>query len=633
MGSGIAKTFEVLEVMRSEEAQGLALAALGEDDPSILGTAARFLVGWSDPVVLDRLIDRFEKIPAASRTHLSDNPTALLGHLRDRFGDFDPDRKKRALLLIESLEGLEPMRVLLRAVRDPDPAIATRALERTKALVQQLARDAGPLGDHGVEGEASLYDRNRKEASTLLGQLMIAEDNAFVAETLDLLYVLAPESFDQLRVLLIRTDTIEKKDRAKAAILDDLAVSAKPGRVRFLIHLLENRRYAPIVRQVLSVREDEEFLAQLTIELAALTPDEIVTAITAAHEYPWFERLAPRIGKVDDQGASHLLSAAKRVLRDNEIRAVFYRALSGHPSLQVQEILLSDLERLSPDDVRECLSRMLKRPSESLQIAAVKYLLDHNIPDRHVVLRPLIDSPYQEVARLAGRELAQTGFRRFLATYDTMPGEKRVLAAQAIAKLDDGIVTWALAELDRLAPKKKVKALMFFDMVGRAEEAEQALIRLIGDPDKQVRATVVNLLGEIKNLEAVKVLLRALKDPDRRVCANAIEAFEGLGNPKSVAIIKPYLAHPDNRVRANACKAIYNLGVPEVTNVLEEMLVHPKLLMRLSAVWAIGELDYDGGEARLRRVAEEDPHERVRGKAAETLARIETQRKAAEEGN
>jgi hypothetical protein len=111
-----------------------------------------------------------------------------------------------------------------------------------------------------------------------------------------------------------------------------------------------------------------------------------------------------------------------------------------------------------------------------------------------------------------------------------------------------------LSNLDSPDPEARADAADWIDL------DRKTLARMISllesDPDADVRATVVERLGEEESPAALAALIVALRDPDSEVVLRAIEILEFEAEDWLIPELEPLLAHRDLEVREAAEDAI-----------------------------------------------------------------------------
>jgi hypothetical protein len=111
-----------------------------------------------------------------------------------------------------------------------------------------------------------------------------------------------------------------------------------------------------------------------------------------------------------------------------------------------------------------------------------------------------------------------------------------------------------LSELDSSDPEARIDAADWIDLEGEALERMISLLK--SDPDAEVRATIVDRLGEEASPTALTALVGALRDPDPEVVLLAIDALEFEAEEWLIPELEPLLMHFDPEVREAAEDAI-----------------------------------------------------------------------------
>jgi len=112
-----------------------------------------------------------------------------------------------------------------------------------------------------------------------------------------------------------------------------------------------------------------------------------------------------------------------------------------------------------------------------------------------------------------------------------------------------------LSELDSSDPR--ADAADWIDLDGEALARMISLLK--SDPDANVRATIVDRLGEEISLATAAALIAAFQDPDPEVVLRAIEALEFDAEPELISELETLLGHPDPEVSEAAQDLIFDL--------------------------------------------------------------------------
>lgn len=161
----------------------------------------------------------------------------------------------------------------------------------------------------------------------------------------------------------------------------------------------------------------------------------------------------------------------------------------------------------------------------------------------------------------------------------------------------------------------------------QAKPTERNLRRLrelLGDSDRDVRATALHALGECGEPDAAELALQALRDDDEFVRATAARLLGSVGRPEhAVKLAHSLLEDAEPRVRQHAAESLGLLGGESAVQALLVGLEDPMQQVRLAAVQGLRRLDPGSAAAVLSRRVVEDPAWEVRVQAAQALAESE----------
>jgi len=163
-----------------------------------------------------------------------------------------------------------------------------------------------------------------------------------------------------------------------------------------------------------------------------------------------------------------------------------------------------------------------------------------------IITRVEIDDALDRDA-LQKRERVSTAAIR---TVEKARGDRKESTSEAYATEQAEL----LSELDSPDPEVRTDAVDWIDLDG---EALERLISLLeSDPDAEVRATIVDRLGEEESPAATAALIAALRDPNSEVVLRAIEILEFEAEAWLIPELERLLSNPDPDVREATRDAI-----------------------------------------------------------------------------
>ncbi len=135
--------------------------------------------------------------------------------------------------------------------------------------------------------------------------------------------------------------------------------------------------------------------------------------------------------------------------------------------------------------------------------------------------------------------------------------------------------------------------LYSIEQIGKARlEAYNDILLLILDTDQNPRVVASTLLalGRMKLVENIPTIGYYLNHEDDRVRANAVEALVFINDPKVMSLLTLSLNDPDSRVRANVAVALWKFGEIKVGSHIRNMLESENLEYQASGAYGLGQM-------------------------------------------
>jgi HEAT repeat protein len=613
---GVAASFQMLSELPPEARLTLVEAALRE--PYVELQVAAF-AALTDPTGLNRpdlVIQHYTDLLPDVRRRVAASPRVFQDAAREEIQSGNEWSRRAGYEVIAAVEGLNGMTTLARGLNDPAVLVRESVSDLLEALAQRYYYHLVASRMHGDPQSRDFVEKGRDAVLRSLGDLLRAYPIHGKRVFLDLAIESDPETYSLVTdVVLARRDV-----STFGAFVAALASSATRSAVELLFKLyLEPRtRLRDVAVEVMRMRRDGAFASLVAATLSRMPADQFAFLAQRVRDIPWWGAVeaAPDL---DALSAAKMIEFVSRSGLDREARDAKVLAFHVSPHPEVRSRVLSTLQTLNYPSIADLAAGFLQDPSDEVKLAAARTLVSLDAPGKTRLLLPFLSSSNPDLREIASREVSGASFDRYLRSYETLDPLTRETAAKALRKIDHRLVERLAEEVASLDPERRLKALQIIKYVEAEGNLRDLLLELLRDPDRRVRATVLNVMQLSGSLEGMKHLVDALNDPDARVRANAIEAFEDGGDPRTAPLLLPFLADPDNRARANAAKALHVFGRPEGRPVLEAMLEDPSELMRLSSVWAIGELGLDGAAELLLARGRIEPSAAVKSKISDAL--------------
>ena len=286
---------------------------------------------------------------------------------------------------------------------------------------------------------------------------------------------------------------------------------------------------------------------------------------------------------------------------------------------------LLELAQDSPPDApaHSAIAGFCTDASEPIARLALAHLVHSDSPATTRVLAKLVNSPHEQVQRIASRRLAPVAFSRLWENWPNLNREQRLGAGRALIKIDPKFHTTLADQLTLTDKATRLRALSIVSELNQGVLVQDKLLRLTSEKDPYVVSAAVRALGSAEPDVAAPVIESALNHEDERVRANAVEAMGRLDAARNTERIVE-MTHNDqsSRARANAIQALLQTHTTDALHALSDMLNDPRPRHRVSALWLVESM----GIASVARdvaemsISESDPN--VRQRAGRVIAEI-----------
>lgn len=595
---GLNETFAVVASLPEAVSARLLRQALAEPHEGVQRRAVEAVLAERKPERLAMLVTHFPDLLPPVREQLQKHRAQLITVGEEIIRKLDPALRPAAFQLIAEMGDLSKATMILPGLEDR----SARIRNTTEAAIKRWIED---FYTHLLQAK-----KNRDRVSRELVQLFRGQALEVVQTMLQLydqypnpLYVKTGIELGEPAYLLFLDRVLERPGAPLyKAFITSMAMAHSSEAIELLMRLTAERspRARSAAEEICARRHDPAFGHEAAAYLARLDADALGTLAGRMVTAPWWDAAlsSPDLNEHELRTLAQTLRATRLDPAEKRDRI---RALMAHPVGRVRAVGLEELDRMDIDDIVETARTGLDDADPDVILAAARILAQRGVPGLAGDMARHVRSPNLELSQLALRMIAEESFKRYVSAFDRLDEGTRQRAAQAISKIDTGLIDRLRVEIESLDSTRRLKALKIVEYADKETELRPILMDLLYDPDIKVRSTAIKTIQLSGSAEGMRLLIDALNDPDRRIRANAVEAFEDIGDTRFVALLKPFLRDPDNRVRGNAAKALFRLNVLEARQTLVEMLGSDDRLMRLSAAWVMREL----GAEEFRRVLSE----------------------------
>jgi len=300
--------------------------------------------------------------------------------------------------------------------------------------------------------------------------------------------------------------------------------------------------------------------------------------------------------RVKDQAGPGLATwfTALPLDRPSKIRQLGALRDADDPSTRLQALRsLLDLAQTAPPDapVHSAIAGYCTDQIQPIARVALAHMIHCDYPATVKVLAQLINSPHEEVQRIAGRRLAPVAFSRLWDNWPKLDHAQRIGAGRALIKIDPKFHTTLADQLTMTDKPTKLRALSIVEKLNQGMLVQDRLLRLSADSDPYIVSAAIKALGSAEPDVASAVVESALDHEDKRVRANAVEALAQLDVARHADRIAG-MTHENqtNRARANAIHVLMQTRTSNALSALSAMLSDPRPKHRASALWVVESL-------------------------------------------
>jgi HEAT repeat protein len=409
--------------------------------------------------------------------------------------------------------------------------------------------------------------RDRAFAAELLGRVGGAKAVPALLETIE-----ATRTED--------SDVREVSLRALARIAD-------PGAVEPLIRALSTAEVwlAPRIADILTRHGDQAVDPLIAVldepggEPARAWAANVLGEVGAQRAFP---ALARALADPDDEVRGKAATALGR-LGDRRAVGFLLEHLLGDPAPFVRVRIASALGRFGGPEVIHRLVRALGDPAWWVRLRSVEALEQIGSGAEGPLLVAL-DDPDSEIRVRAAVALERLRVPDNLVRM-IESGDRATEAADTLVKFAGSGTHEFLAQLARHpSPQVRHAVVIAAQRAERRDLVDELLQIAAGDTEPPLRALAFRTLRSLGLREALPPALTGLSDPDQQVRAAAVGIVGDLGGPGVGDLLRTQATDPDPGVRVAAARALGTLGTSGVHPDLLRLMKDPSPMVREAAV-------------------------------------------------
>ena len=486
--AGLSATFQKLAETANEAALPLLVAALDATERGIQNQAFRALLARGGDLAAGAVIGRWNTLSCHWRSEAAERPEWLHSAVREALVGKDEFAHRRACAAAIAGRDYDLAQSLISFVEKRETPFGERSAATLVNLLERLSEEIAAPRDY----------RNRRDPllarAHILGCLERAVGSARpegLRELLEALAIIAPRDNPALLQILQNPG-----DRGFAPLCELLVHSPRRAIRRLLLGFLDDP-FAPLsALQCAARRRDLAFFRGFCRRVGPEPPPAVKYNLKRLEALPALD------GRLD------LLAALNNTEQQGALQIAL---LAGVPRPQTFDVLVQLLKVGAPSARRAAAVALAtfrgpeanaaavdasRDPDPAVRAAVLPQLRERAIPGTLNRLVELLESKLA-VERNAAREcLAEFVFAKFLAAYDMLDDDNRLVHGQLVRKVDPSHLAGLQEELEAPSRSRRRRALEMTVFLGAAQALETTIAALLQDEDQYIRLEAVRVLAD-----------------------------------------------------------------------------------------------------------------------------------------
>jgi hypothetical protein len=502
MKTGFERTFQLLSRTRNEAAIDVLVAGLENSHAPTQEASLQSLLDRPNAAGHLAVFWRLPKLSPSLRAMVEARPDRLAGAAGDAVRNSDAATGASACEAIVACRLYEAIPALLGVLdRENHPNIplaASTVLRLADLFYEELSRpDRQP---------------RRKEFDNVRQRLTASLEEGFRKywrhgrrEVVEAFLMLGKPQNVGFRYALQQTGG------STDAVLEILEKSPRGGIIRLLLSFLEDPMMPQAIRKILATRSDPKFVENFATA-AAERMSKAAEVLAKFDGFSWVDDGGPMVVQMSGPSQACIV----QVLRATAVRSArllgLLEPILRDGAVQGRRAAASALAEVHGSVADECILRFLDDPDPVVQATLVRQVRTRGMAHAMSTLLKYFDTPYEEVRSALRETLPEFTVVHFLANLDHIDESMVQATGQMVRKIDPNAAGKLKAEMQRLSPVRRRRAVLAANAMGIAAELESQLIQLLNDDDHMVRLATAQALEEVGTKPSWEALRDALLD-------------------------------------------------------------------------------------------------------------------------
>jgi HEAT repeat protein len=501
MNDSLRATFLYLTKTQNDVAVEVLLGGIDSPDPVIREASVRSLLERREPAGHREIFRRLRTFDARLRASVAQRPDRLLGPVGEAMSD--PARCAAACEAIVEYRLYDVLPALITAVETEGPEVERIA----KSILGLAEAFYGELSAPADQPRRRDMDNTRQKITTALEESVKRFGRHGRKEIVEaFLLVAKPQN------AVFRYQLQQSQDPISAAIVEILSTSARGGVLRLLLGFLEDPMMPQAIKRVIAGRNDARFVESFVQTAGAKPSKGVAETLALFDSFAWAKPSSEVLDQLSETAqacAAGVLTAS--AIKRPELLGVLERLLK-QGKVPARRAAIQAVADIEDPRAAAMVIRALNDEDAGVRAGAIVQLRPRKVPGALSLMIRMADAPQPEIREALHKALPEFNLRQFLVGVDALEPAFRAAAGGLVRKIDPEAVPQLAAEMERLSPVRRRRAIVAADAMDVVRSLETQVIKLLSDEDHMVRIEAARALAECGTKPSWEALRDALLD-------------------------------------------------------------------------------------------------------------------------
>ena len=537
MSTGLATTFKTLVASRNVAVGPVLTTALESADPTVYDGTLKAMISRRNKGGHLAILQRWHLLTPQQQEYLQEGRGRMSGALRNAVLSEEEQLFANACELVEKFQEFDLVSTLVTLAENQKSKHAEAATDLVLHLAQQLSETAHAPSDTDDPDD-------RRSPERLCGFVLESLERSVERyrthkrdELIEAFVVLGGTTSPVLREIL--DDPYHPCYRT---VINTLTKSQSAGVIEMLVSFLGSEHASLNILNVLSKRNDPEFVARLLKFASEGFTADAARNLARIRGFSWLQPGDRGIDSFSDQDQALCIKlVAATGIKPDDFLSLLENVIK-HSGPEARWAACSALASIPGDRGNSLALKAIEDPDPRVQATATSQIRDRHVPNAMAILLKQIDSPHEEVRQVTCEALSEFSFENFLIGFEGLQEEARRTTGALVKKVDSKALEGILSEMEDPSRKRRLRALEIAEVMEYVPRVSEGILHLLEDEDHLVRAAAADTLQFCPTREVQEALRKAAHDRSGSVqsaAKSSLEVFDSLAiaNPAGVSAV------------------------------------------------------------------------------------------------